>query len=421
MQIQVKYLQNNRQQVFEQIKDNSFVVIHSGASTFKSADASYNFFVNRNFYYLTGINQEDVTLVIGKINNEKKEFLFIDENDPVLVKWVGAKLYKNEASKISGINESSILYSAQFNKLMDNYFQSLRYSEGTIENLYLDLEQHNQMFYNTFGLTYAKTIKEKYPAINIENIYNTIVNLRMVKNEDEIALIKESIKTTKEAIYNVMDHHNNLDNEMIAEAHHSFALHKNGKVESFGSIVAAGKNAATLHYEDNNMPINHNDMLLMDVGCYTQNYSSDITRTFPVSGKFTERQKAVYEVVLDCNKKCIDYAKAGMSWIELNNYAKKILAEGCKKLGLIKEDQELVKYYFHSIGHSLGLDVHDPNIASLGLLEGMVITIEPGLYIPEENIGIRIEDNIVITKEKAINLSNNIIKEIEDIENYLKK
>lgn len=420
MQVQIKHLQNNRERVFEQIKNNSFVVIHSGASPFKSADASYNFYVNRNFYYLTGIDQEDVTLVIGKINNEKKEFLFIDENDPVLVKWVGAKLYKNEASKISGINETSILYNTQFNNFMGNYFQSLRYSEGTIENLYLDLEQHNQMFYNTFGLTYAKTVKEKYPAINIENIYNTIIKLRMVKNEDEVALIKESIKTTKEAILNVMNHHAELDNEMLAEAHHSFVLHKNGKVESFGSIVAAGRNAATLHYEDNNMPINENEMLLMDVGCFTKNYSSDITRTFPVSGKFTERQKEVYEVVLDCNKKCIDYAKAGMTWLELNNYAKKLLAEGCKKLGLIEEDQELNKYYFHSIGHSLGLDVHDPNIASLGLLEGMVITIEPGLYIPEENIGIRIEDNIVITCDKAVNLSCDIIKEIEDIENYLK-
>jgi Xaa-Pro aminopeptidase len=169
------------------------------------------------------------------------------------------------------------------------------------------------------------------------------------------------------------------------------------------------------------MPIEKDSLLLMDVGCFTNNYSSDITRTIPVSGKFTTRQKEVYEVVLDCNKKCIEYAKAGMSWLELNNYAKKLLADGCKKLGLIKEDQELSKYYFHSIGHSLGLDVHDPNIASKGLLEGMVITIEPGLYIPEENIGIRIEDNIVITCDKAINLSKDIIKEVEDIEKYMNK
>ena len=232
MQIQVKNLQNNRKRLFELIENNSFVVVHSGASPFKSADSSYNFFVNRNFYYLTGIDQEDVTLVIGKINKEYKEFLFIDENDPVLVKWVGAKLYKNEASLVSGIDERSILYNNQFDNFMSNYFQSLRYSEGTIENLYLDLERHNQMFYDTFGLSYAKKVKELYPAVNIKNIYNDIVKLRMVKNEDEIALMKESIQTTKEAIYNVMDHHKELDNEMLAEAYHSFILHKNGKVES---------------------------------------------------------------------------------------------------------------------------------------------------------------------------------------------
>ncbi len=421
MQLQVKNLQNNRQRLFEEIKDNSFIVIHSGASPFKSADASFSFFVNRNFYYLTGIDQEDVTLVIGKINNQKQEFLFIDENDPIMVKWVGAKLYKKEASEISGISENAILYNSQFNNFMTNYFQALRYSTGNVENLYLDLEQHNTMFYNTFGLTYAKTIKEKFPAIKIENIYNSIIKLRMSKNEDEVALIKESIKTTNLAILNVMDHNLELTNECIAEAHHSFILHKAAKRESFGSIIAGGLNAAILHYEDNNMPIEKDSLLLMDVGCYTNNYSSDITRTFPVSGKFTSRQKEVYEVVLDCNKKCIEYAKAGMTWIELNNYAKGLLAAGCKKLGLIKEDSELVKYYFHSIGHSLGLDVHDPSIASLGLVEGMVITIEPGLYIPEENIGIRIEDNILITCDKTINLSSDIIKEVEDIEKYLEK
>lgn len=421
MQVQVKYLQNNRERVFEQIKDNSFVVIHSGAAPFKSADATFPFYVNRNFFYLTGINQEDVTLVIGKLNGVKKEFLFIEENDPVLVKWVGAKLYKNEASEISGIAESNILYNNSFNRFMSNYYQSLRYSEGTIETLYLDLEQHDIMFYDTFGLSYSKTIKEKFPAIKIENIYNTIVGLRMVKNSDEVEIMKKSINTTKEAIYNVMSHNSELDNEMVAEAYHSFILHKNAKVESFGSIVAAGKNATILHYVDNNMPIEKDSLLLMDVGCFTNNYSSDITRTFPVSGKFTKRQKEVYEVVLECNKKCIEYAKAGITWLEINNYAKKILADGCKKIGLIKEDQELNKYYYHSIGHSLGLDVHDPNIASKGLLEGMVITIEPGLYIEEEKIGIRIEDNILITCDKAINLSEDIIKEVEDIEKFMKK
>ena len=159
----------------------------------------------------------------------------------------------------------------------------------------------------------------------------------------------------------------------------------------------------------------------MDVGCFTKHYSSDITRTFPINGKFTKRQKEVYEIVLDCNKKCIEYAKDGMTWKELNDYARAILAIGLKKLGLIENDEEVFKYYYHSIGHSLGLDVHDPDLRNLGLKEGMVITIEPGLYIKEWGIGIRIEDNIQITCEKAIVLSSNVIKEVSEIEAFFEK
>ena len=215
-----------------------------------------------------------------------------------------------------------------------------------------------------------------------------------------------------------MKNHSKVKNEMQAEAYYDFINRSEGKNASFTSIVAAGKNATILHYVDNNSNIAKEDLLLMDVGCYTKHYSSDITRTFPINGKFTKRQKEVYEVVLECNKKCIEFAKAGITWSEINDYAKRILADGCKKLGLIKEDHELSKYYYHSIGHSLGLDVHDPSLRNLGLVEGMVITIEPGLYIEEEKIGIRIEDNIQIGLEKSENLSKNIIKEVEEIEDF---
>ena len=247
-----------------------------------------------------------------------------------------------------------------------------------------------------------------------------VLRQRMIKSKEEVALIKESIETTRRAIYNVMSHAKEHSEESIANAYHDFVLISEKKINSFDPIIAAGHNGTTLHYESNNSPIEPNTLMLMDVGCYTNHYSSDISRTFPVSGKFTKRQKEVYEVVLDCNKRCIEHAKAGMSWKELNDFAKRILANGCKKLGLIKEDSELEKYYFHSIGHSLGLDVHDPSIDNLGILEGMVITIEPGLYIPEESIGIRIEDDIQITKDKAVVLSSSIIKEVADIEEMMK-
>ena len=407
-----------RKRVFNLLEDNSILVLHSGFAPFKSADSSYDFHVNRNFYYLSGIDQEDVTLVIGKSNGKYYERLFIEESDDFKAKWVGVKLSKEEASNISGYKEEDIYYNGSFANYMSNHLQVLRYADEVAKNLYLDLERHELPFYETFGLTYAKTINEKYPAIVIKDIYQEIINLRMVKDEKEVELIKESISTTNNAILEVMKNHNKITNEMHAEAYYDFINRSEGKLTSFTSIVASSKNATVLHYVDNNSNIEKDSLLLMDVGCFTKAYSSDISRTFPLSGKFTARQKEVYEVVLDCNKKCIEYAKAGLTWKELNDFAKKILAEGCKKLGLIKEDSELVKYYYHSIGHSLGLDVHDPSLMNLGLVEGMVITIEPGLYIAEENIGIRIEDNIQIGLEKSTNLSQNIIKEVKEIEDF---
>lgn len=412
--------EKRRKQLFSKLKDNSIAILHSGYKQFKSADAEYPFVVNHNFYYLTGIDQADVTLVIGKFNKEYKEYLFLDSIDEVMAKWVGRTLYKNEASEQSGIQTEDIKYNQSFQTFISNTLQPTRHFTNVAENVYLDLERRGQALYNTFALVLAKRLRKEYPSVKLENLYSLMLHQRMVKTNEEVAYIKASIETTKRAIYHVMYHAKEHNQESIAHAYHDFVLISEDKVNSFAPIIAAGHNATILHYEDNNCKIEENTLMLMDVGCYTNHYSSDISRTFPVNGTFTPRQKEVYEIVLDCNKKCIEYVKAGMSWKELNDYAKRILANGCRKLGLIKEENELEKYYFHSIGHSLGLDVHDPSIDNLGLLEGMVITIEPGLYIPEESIGIRIEDDIQITKDKAIVLSKDIIKEIDDIEQMMR-
>lgn len=408
-----------RKHVFHQLKDNSIAILHSGYKQFKSADSEYPFVVNHNFYYLTGIDQADVTLVIGKFNQTYQEYLFLDGIDELMAKWVGRTLYKKEASEISGISTEQIRLNENFATFMTNILQPTRHFTNVAENVYLDLERREQTLYNTFALVFAKKLRKDYPSVKIENLYATLLRLRMVKEQAEIEYIQASIETTKKAIYNVMHHAKEHNMESIAHAYHDFELIAADKINSFDPIIAAGHNATILHYVANNSKIEPNTLMLMDVGCYTKHYSSDISRTFPVNGRFTKRQKEVYEIVLDCNKQCIAHAKAGMSWKELNDFAKRILANGCRKLGLIKEDSELEKYYFHSIGHSLGLDVHDPSIDNLGLLEGMVITIEPGLYIPEESIGIRIEDDIQITKDQAIVLSKDIIKEVEDIEKFM--
>ena len=210
--------------------------------------------------------------------------------------------------------------------------------------------------------------------------------------------------------------------EYELESYFDFHIKNNGqRTNSFKTIAAGGKNATILHYSSNNCELNDGDLVLFDLGCKTNFYCSDITRTFPVNGVFTERQKEVYNEVLNVNKKCIEFLKPGVTRKEFNNYADSLIIKACYNLGLIKEDKEYRNYYWHSIGHSLGLDTHDPCDYNKPLQEGYVITVEPGIYIEEENIGIRIEDDVLITKNGAENLSESIIKEVDDIEKFMKK
>lgn len=413
--------QKKRDEILSKMQDNSMMILHSNYQAHLTCDEFHPFKVNNNFYYLTGLEEENIILVLVKLGSSTMTKLFIDENDPVKVKWVGAKYYPEEASKISGIPVSDISFMPSFSAFVCDIVQPNRYSESIVDKIYLDLEMRNIPLYNTFALDYAKLLQKDYPSVQILNAYPLMIESRMIKDNLEIDKIKESVATTNRAIKNVMKHAKELNNESEALAYHQFVLISEDKRNSFDSIIASGKNAVTLHYSSNNSPIEKDGLLLMDVGSSTCNYASDITRTIPVSGKFSQRQKEVYEAVLDVNKACIKYAHAGLSWKDLNLYANDLLAQKLMDLGLAKDKSELRKYYFHSIGHSLGLDTHDPDIRSKGLLSGMVITIEPGLYIPEEGIGVRIEDDILITDGESIVLSKDIMKEVDEIESFMAK
>ncbi len=404
---------NNRKKYAELIKDNSITVISSGTVYNMSADEDFDFEIDKNFYYLTGINQEEVTLVITKINNIVKEYLFIVKNDPIKVKWVGAKLEKEEAQELSGIE--NILYD-------NNLFEDIqKLITNEIFDVYLNLErkkgyhyEHNQAFSNK--------ITKAFPELNVNDCYRLIVGLRSVKSKEEVELVKEAIEVTRIGIEKLMTESHSGIYEYQLENHFDFVIKENGqRPHSFKTIAAGGKNATILHYSFNNNLLNENELVLFDLGTETDIYISDITRTFPVNGKFTKRQREVYEEVLNVNKKCIEFLKPGLTMIEYNNYAKKLLTEACYRLKLIDKDEDLIKYYFHSIGHSIGLDTHDPCFYENGIVEGMMLTVEPGLYIPEEGIGIRIEDDVLITKDGCENLSEAIIKEADDIEEFFKK
>ena len=268
----------------------------------------------------------------------------------------------------------------------------------------------------------ANTLRVKYPHLKIKNIFHNIAKLRMVKNDREVELIQKAIGITKEGILAMAKNLTPGMKEYEVEAYFDFKIKSLGaSAHAFSTICAAGKNATVLHYEDNNQEAKDGDLILFDLGAEYDYYCSDISRTIPVNGKFTDRQKQIYQIVLNAMKEVEKNTKPGLTLADLNNIAKKALAKGCIEIGLIEKEEEIGKYYFHSVGHSLGLDTHDVWIVDSKLEEGAVITNEPGLYIEEEGIGIRLEDDLLVTKDGCINLSKDIPVEIEDIEALMSK
>ena len=246
----------------------------------------------------------------------------------------------------------------------------------------------------------------------------------MVKSEEEIKEMKKAIEITIKGVESLMKNAKAGMKEYELEAYYEFVCRSNGiKDYAFKTIAAAGKNATILHYVDNNSEIKDGDLILFDLGAQNNYYNADITRTFPVNGVFSERQKEVYNAVLRVNERVIKTIKPGLEYKELNKMATEWIAEECINLGLIKDKKEVSKYYWHSIGHSLGLDTHDISNKDRNTIfkEGMVWTVEPGIYIEEESIGIRIEDDVLITSDGVQVLTKDMIKTVEDIEEFMKK
>lgn len=398
----------NRRGLFD-IMEDGVAVLSSGYRVNKSADENYDFQVNTNFYYLTGITQPQTQLVIIKNGNSYSERLYIDAYDEMYEKWCGHKLTKSEAAEICGVKEDDIYYNDEFEAYLHDVISSS-------PCVYFDLEKRDEPSYFTFGLKYA----EKFCDKNVRDVYPLVISLRVIKQPCEIEAFKSAIEVTRQGIERLMRKAKGGMYEYQLEAEFDYVAKTSGnKKYSFKTIAAAGENATTLHYTTNDSVIGDGDLILFDLGTREQEYCADISRTFPACGKFSPLQKTIYQIVLDANKKIIEVAKAGMTILELQQITIDMLADGCLRAGLIKNRDDIKKYYFHSVSHSIGLDCHDPNDRKKPLPEGAVISDEPGLYFPEHKIGVRIEDDLLICKDRAINLSESIIKEVREIEDYM--
>ncbi|MCJ7691225.1 MAG: aminopeptidase P family protein [Clostridiaceae bacterium] len=405
----------NRINLSSKLEENSITLIFAGEAPYKSGDETYFFTPNRNFYYLTGIEREKMILMVVKRNGKTEETLFIEKNDPVLARWVGEKMPQADAKEISGIE--NIVFLNEFEGTFGSILNRVK-----IDSLCLDLERQEFNMLNGTPQTFAKSVMERYPYLKVKNIYHEIASLRLIKSKEEIWLIRKAIDITDSGIKELFKNAKVGMMEYELEAHFDFALKTSGVTDfAFKTIAASGKNATILHYDKNNSELQDGKLILFDLGAQYKYYNSDISRTFPVNGKFTDRQKQVYNVVLRAQEAVELIAKPGILFSVLNETAKNVLAQGCIELGLIKEASELPKYYFHGVSHYLGLDTHDVGNRDIELKKGMVLTNEPGLYIEEESMGIRIEDDLLITEDGCENLSKQIIKTVEEIEDFMAK
>ena len=404
-----------RQHILEQMEDKSALILFSGIETHVSADEYAKFQANRNFFYLTGLRRERMILVMVKAGDAPRTMLFIEEADPTAVRWTGKRVSKDEAKDISGVEEIYYLdsFTGMVNRLM---FMGL-------ETLYFDCDRYQWDDLPDYNAAKAKEFADKYPGMRIRDISKEIAAMRMQKDENEVALIKEAIDVTDKALQNVMSRLKPGMKEYQVQADFEYTVHYEGADGmAFPTIAGSGANGTMLHYGTNRDTCEDGTLVLLDLGAKVKGYCADITRTYPVNGKFSPRQRQVYDIVLKANREVAKAAKAGVTLGDLQKLCSDILALGCIELGLIEKPEEVRKYYMHGVSHYLGIDVHDVSANRQGGLPvGAVITDEPGLYIDEWGIGIRIEDDLLIQEDGCVVLSENIIRDADEIEAFMAK
>ena len=409
-----------RYRLMEDKSENTVVVIFSGIAPMKSQDESYPFAADRNFFYLTGIERENMILVLRKnYLGEYAETLYIEPYDEVLAKWVGGRMRPAEATEISGI-----LDVANVETFPDRLNAMVEYSRGLGKlTFFLDLWRYHKDQADTPAHTLAATLQKKYPAVAIEDINGSMAAMRAVKDENEISAMRQAQTHTRIAIEEMMRYAKPGMNERELEGAFDFALMKQGiREHAFHSIFAGGKRATTLHYGENDQIVNDGELVLIDLGSAYGNYCADISRTFPINGKFTERQKQLYNTVLEAQKIVIANAKPGLTTRQLNQMVVDYYETRLDDLGLRKDGKTVRDYYYHGVSHHLGLDTHDICTERERTLQpGMVITVEPGLYIEDESIGIRIENDVLITQDGCVDLSIDFPRTVEEIEAIMAK
>lgn len=408
----------NRKKVIEKLPENSSAVLFSNPQMPKNGDEFYPYRQSSDFFYLTGIIQEKSILILTNTNCEKQAILFILEQKPELEQWEGQKLTNNEATTISGICE--IHYPEEFESIWNEIAlksDHLFYNQNCNPRLKTDLLLPDKLFGND--------LREKWTNKDVQCLANILTSCRLVKEPEEIALIQKASDITKQAFLEILPHVKDGLYEYEIEAIMTNCFLRNGaNGHAFEPIISNGRNTCYLHYIKNDQKLQNGNLILMDFGSEYANYASDCTRVFPVSGRFTPRQKDFYNAVLRVFKQIRNTIQPG---ITIKDYQKKtceLIQDELLTLGILKQSDILnhgekpayFKYYMHGVSHFIGLDTHDVGEKDEILQPGMVVSCEPGIYCFEENTGIRIEDTILVTENGTYDFMETMPIEIEEIE-----
>lgn len=392
----------HRSKILELMKDNSCLVVFSNPKGESKLD------VDRNYYYLSGNFEYGNIVLLAKVNGICSEIMFINPYDELKAKWVGAPLSKEVVNGANGIED--IRYLEEFEGTLKAFLEE-------VPTLYIDLKERENKL--SFESDFARKQKETHEHIVILNASDLFKVCRTVKCEEELNEMRKAISITNKGILAILDHMGEMYEYQLESYFDQAIKYHGGTGYAFPTIAASGENACCLHYGNNNCIAKEGDLILFDLGASYNMYCADISRTFPVSGKFSERQKTLYNIVLKGQEVVMEHAKPGITTRELNQILINYFAIELKKIGLIQEDKEVLKYYYHGVSHHMGLDCHDL-CEYTPLKPNCVISCEPGLYIKEEGIGIRIEDDLLITENGCENMSQEILKTVEEIEAYIK-
>ncbi|UMB52672.1 aminopeptidase P family protein [Lutibacter sp. A64] len=416
----------NRAKFTAQMKPKSLAVFNSNDTFTTGADSTLPFKQSSDLLYLSGADQEESILVLfpDAINPEHREILFLTETSKLIEIWYGAKYSKEEATEVSGIK--TIYWLSEFDKVFYDLMTEA-------ETVYFNTNEHyrQSVEIETREDRFIKKCKADFPAHKWEKSAQIMLNIRGVKEPEEIELLQTACNITNKGFRRILPFVKPgvMEYEIEAEYMHEF-LRNRSKGFAYTPIIGSGYSACVLHYIENNKECKDGDMLLMDVGAEYANYSSDMTRTIPVNGRFTERQKAIYNAVLRVKDEATKMLVPGADWAEYHKEVGKIMTNELLGLKLLdkadvqNEDPKwpaYKKYFMHGTSHHLGLDTHDYGALKTPMKANMVFTVEPGIYIPEENMGIRIEDDVVIQESgEPFNLMRDIpitVEEIEDLMN----